>query len=515
MMLTLDEQRLRIQQSERESQAKYCAAEDTSEIHKKHPKDGKTICRSLPTPGPSMKSIVEREKHRQFTMIKQLNGLQCSVRTKECQLLELDQTFKALELDSTPDEDEQHYDQRMRQLENSLEKMTIKITEAERILKTYLGVCDHLHWEVLQMPGSLDQLQNSVVGGQAELGKMAHLSHTADGALDCTKSQLVQMERQLMMERQKMEEVLNETRRIQEKEVERELERERGGGGERQGSKSQKLKEQGQRGNAKEGGADDTAPVKAQQTVPVAITPQSTVTLVKDLDTLREALCCTNMQELETRLVSQKANREQLHERMARCEAQVRQNMNTLAALELQYAQLKFTTGPRSDRFERLKKELQTELEEEKERRLWEAKLGRAQSMLSDVERGVNNLFFRMNCVPVKDSSVDLGRLDPIEKLTEVSVRLPTLLTTVSKKTEEYTAEYEKVWTFLEQSTMMEPRNHKRASTPVHKSTSEDTFQFCSPEEDCSLSHEIKHRSILPIEANQPKNKAQKGTKKS
>ncbi|XP_055743464.1 coiled-coil domain-containing protein 183-like [Salvelinus fontinalis] len=459
-MLTLQEQRLRIQQLERQAQAEYSAANEILENDQKAPRGGRTLSRSLPKPGLSMESIVEREKRRRCTLIEQHNGLQCSVRAKGSQLLEMEQAMKALELDSNADGDEQHYDQRVRELENSLEKMTIKITEAERIQKTYLRVCDHLHQEVREMPMALDQLQNSVVSGQTELGKVAHMSHTAVAAVDCTKVR---------------------------------------------------------RGTIREGLAEETAHIRAQQTAPVSTTPQSIFKLVEDIDALREALSCTDLQELETRLVSQKAIREQLHNQMTQCEEQVRQSMDTLAALELQYAQLKFSAGPSSDRFEQLKEEMQAELEQEEERcSHWKDKLGKAQSVLHGVEKGVNNLFFRMSCVQVKDSPRELGGLDVIEKLREIGARLPTLQTTASEKTEENTADHEKVWSFLEQSTMMEPRNYKRASSPVYDSTSEDTFQFRSQEEDCSMSREeIKRRSIQLIEVHQPKKKAQRSNTKS
>ncbi|XP_041757348.1 coiled-coil domain-containing protein 183-like isoform X1 [Coregonus clupeaformis] len=516
-MLTLQEQRIRIQQLERQTQAEYSAAKEILENDQKSPQGGSTLGRSLPKPGPSMESIVEREKRRQCTLTEQHNRLQCAVRAKESQLLEMEPDMKVLELDSIADDDEQHYDQRVRQLENSLEKMTIKITEAERIQKTYLRVCDHLHREVCEMPMALDQLQNSVVSGQTELGKVAHMSHTAVAAVDCTKSQLVHMERQLMVERRMMEKGLTERRGVKEKEVESRLEREREG--ERRSSRvAQKLKEQGRRGSsAREGLAEDTAPIRAQQTAAASITPQSIFKLVEDIDALREALSCTDLQELETRLVSQQATREQLHTQMTQCEELVSQSMETLAALELQYARLKFSAGPGSDRFEQLKEEMQVELEQEEERcSQWEAKLGRAQSVLHGVEQGVNNLFFRISCVHVKDSPKELGDLDATEKLREIGVRLPTLQTTASEKIEENTADHEKVWSFLEQSTMMEPRNFKRASSPVYNSASEDTFQFRSLEEDCSLTREeIKRRSIQLIEAHQPKKKAQRGTKKS
>ncbi|XP_021477688.2 coiled-coil domain-containing protein 183 [Oncorhynchus mykiss] len=459
-MLTLQEQRLRIQQLERQAQAEYSAAKEILENDQKAPRGGTTLSRLLSKPGLSMESIVEREKRRRCTLIEQHNGLQCSVRAKGSQLLEMEQAMKALELDSNKDGDEQHYDQRVRELENSLEKMTIKITEAERIQKTYLRVCDHLHREVREMPMALDQLQNAVVSGQTELGKVAHMSHTAVAAVDCTKVR---------------------------------------------------------RGTIREGLAEESAHIRAQQTAPVSTTPQSIVKLVEDIDALREALSCTDLQELETRLVSQKAIREQLHNQMTQCEELVRQSMETFAALELQYAQLKFSAGPSSDRFERLKEEMQAELEQEEERcSHWEDKLGKAQSVLHGVEKGVNNLFFRMSCVQVKDSPRELGGLDAIEKLREIGARLPTLQTTASEKTEENTADHEKVWSFLEQSTMMEPRNYKRASSPVYDSTSEDTFQFRGQEEDCSMSRdEIKRRSIQLIEVHQPKKKAQKSNTKS
>uniref|UniRef100_A0A8C7RCV6 Uncharacterized protein n=1 Tax=Oncorhynchus mykiss TaxID=8022 RepID=A0A8C7RCV6_ONCMY len=336
--------------SELQTQAEYHAAKEILENDQKAPQGRCTLGRSLPKPGPSMESVVEREKCRQCSLIEQHNRLRFAVRAKESQQLEMEPDMKVLELDSILDDDEQHYDQRVRQLENSLEKMTIKITEAERIQKTYLRVCDHLHREVCEMPMALDQLQNSVVDGQSELGKVVHMSYTAVAAVDCTKSQLVHVERQLMVECRMMEKELTERRGAKEKEVEGRLEREREG--ERRSSRvAQKLKEQGWRGSStREGLAEDTSPIRAQQTIAAPITTQSVFKLVEDIDALREALSCTDLQELETQLASQKATREQLHTQITQCEELVRKSMETLATLELQYAQLKFSAGPGSDR---------------------------------------------------------------------------------------------------------------------------------------------------------------------
>ncbi|XP_055774469.1 myosin heavy chain, striated muscle-like [Salvelinus fontinalis] len=489
-ILTLQEQRLRVQQLELQTQAEYNAAKEILENDQKAPQGGSTLGRSLPKPGPSIDSVVEWEKRRQCTLIEQHNKLQFAVRAKESQLLEMEPDMKVLELDSIPDDDEQHYDQHVRQLEDSLENMTIKITEAERIQKTYLRVCDHLHQEVCEMPMAPDQLQNSVAGGQSELGKVAHMSRTAVAAVDCTKSQLVHVERQLLVERRMMEKELTERRGAKEKEVEGRLEGEREG--ERRSSRvAQKLKEQvREEETERETAGELEGETEAQQTVTAPITTQSVFKLVEDIGALREALSCTDLQ---------KATREQLHTKMTQCEELVRKSMETLATLDLQYAQLKFSAGPGSDRYSRA-----TEKFEQEEDRCsqWEAKLGKAQSVLHGVEQGVNNLCFRISCVHVKDSPRELGDLDATEKLREIGVRPLTLQTTASEKTEENSADHEKVWSSLEQSIMMEPRNPKRASSPVDNSASEDTFQFRSLEEDCSLSRE-------------PKKKAPRGTKRS
>lgn len=125
--------------------------------------------------------------------------------------------------------------QRVRQLENCLEKMAIKFTEAENVHSTYLQIQEHLHqvglkkgsfslthtqkhvmlklkflhglpmcsqnlWfysqnlslslslqEVREMPHVLAKLQSTVISGQSELSKVAQLSQAAVAAVESTK----------------------------------------------------------------------------------------------------------------------------------------------------------------------------------------------------------------------------------------------------------------------------------------------------------------------------------------
>ncbi|XP_041958025.1 coiled-coil domain-containing protein 183-like [Alosa sapidissima] len=517
--LSLRDQRLRIEQLEKLNQSEYNAARDILENEQKPPCAAKILANYLPNTRPGLQNIVEKQQRQLCTLIEQHNGLQYTLRLRKSQLLQMEQTMDSLELDNNPDGDERHYDQHVRQLENCLEKMSIKITEAANIHNTYLQVQEHLHREVREMPHVLEKLQSTVICGQTELSKVAQMSQAAVAAVESTKGMLVQLERQLMMEHWEIEKQLNNKLLEKEREVEARMDREKDT--DRRISRGpQKLKEQRKSVIPKDGLTDITEPTVVRVAHQSATQPnaqQSTVKIVKDMDDLKEALSCTELQELEGRLVSQRATRQQLHTQMTQCEELLAQQQEALVALELQYAQSKFNPGPSSERFEQMQTELCAELEWETQRcQEWEVLLAKARAVMQGVEQGVNNLFYRITCLPAtKDVAATEAGLDAVEKLQEIDSRLTSLPDVELEKSEEGGAS-DKLWTFLVQSTMMEPRNCKQASCPTYNSNSEDTFQFRSQEDDYSLSRdEIKRCNKQLIEAHQPNKKANKGPKKS
>ncbi|XP_076127481.1 coiled-coil domain-containing protein 183-like [Alosa pseudoharengus] len=530
--LSLRDQRLRIEQLEKLNQSEYNAARDILENEQKTPCAAKILGNSLPNTRPGLQNIVEKQQRQLCTLIEQHNGLQYTLRLRKSQLLQMEQTMDSLELDNNPDGDERHYEQHVRQLENCLEKMSIKITEAANIHNTYLQVQEHLHREVREMPHVLEKLQSTVICGQTELSKVAQMSQAAVAAVESTKGMLVQLERQLMMEHWQIEKQLNNKLLEKEREVEARMDREKD---------------------------TDRRISLAHQSATQPNAQQSTLKIVKDMDDLKEALSCTELQELEGRLVSQRATRQQLHTQMTQCEELLAQQQEALVALELQYAQSKFNPGPSSERFEQMQAELCAELERETQRcQEWEEHLAKARAVMQGVEQGVNNLFYRITCLPAtkvdkhntfapaesctslekaEDVAATEAGLDAVEKLQEMDSRLTSLPDVELEKSEEGGASDKvsdsscplpvplkltfelsalQLWTFLVQSTMMEPRNCKQASCPTYNSNSEDTFQYRSQEDDYSLSRdEIKRCNKQLIEAHQPNKKANKGPKKS
>ena len=54
---------------------------------------------------------MEKQQRRLCTLVEQHNGLQYTLRLRESQLLEMENTMKSLERHSNPDPKKRHYDQ--------------------------------------------------------------------------------------------------------------------------------------------------------------------------------------------------------------------------------------------------------------------------------------------------------------------------------------------------------------------------------------------------------------------
>ncbi|XP_071379888.1 coiled-coil domain-containing protein 183-like [Centroberyx affinis] len=496
---TLQEHRRRIQKLEKQIQEEESAARQILDGDDKPPRCRKPLFKSLPKPGGlTVESKLEQDQRQMRILINEHNRLKFAVRDRESQLLEVEEALKHLEPQTQDDKSEHTYSQLGRQLENSLEKMRIKITEAEKIHNTYLHIHEHLQQETQQMPMVLEQ--SAVTVGQTEVDQVSKMSQSAVAAADSTTGKLVQMERETTEEKRRMESELRELRAVKE-EMEGRMEKD---WDHRSSSRSQdRLKESKKEAEA------STAPVRAQQSCVDPSTSQSNIRLMEDIKALRDALGCTHLQELVKKLVSQRATEDQLHIQMSQYEDLVKQRTDTLADLELQYARLKFTVGPGSTRFDKLEEQMEAELQKEDNRvRRVQVELKKAEDTLDSVEQGVANLYY-MTCVPVEELPIE-DSMDAMHKLRDINARLPMLLSRKSgQKCEDSSLQQEKVWSFLEQSNMMEQKNYKRASSPV------DTFQPCSDEEDCSPSREeIKHHSVKLIEAQQNKKSQKRGRKR-
>ncbi|KAK1895874.1 Coiled-coil domain containing protein 183, partial [Dissostichus eleginoides] len=437
-------------------------------------------------PGLSLETKIDLEKRKRNDLINEHNRLKFAVKEKEARLKTLQKTLQTMDAQPAASNTEDACRQRIRQLENNLDKMKVKITEAREIQTAYGHIRENLQQEVRDIYGVLEQREQAVAVGQAKLDKASKQSQTAAAATGCTLGRVLQMECETMGKKREMDLELC-VLSAEEKELKRQMET--------LGQLStQRLREQ----------------YYDQQCYDVCGASRSDMKLMEDMEALREALGCADVQELVSKVVSQQATQQDLLSEVTRCEELTRQEDAALTQLHLQHAELKFSSKPAASRFDGLKGEMEAELNQEvfRVRRLHGA-LQQSQDLLATVERGVNNLYFRMSCVPVQELS-SASCTESLDKVKDISNRLPTLLQRASQHKAEISGlDQERVHSLLEQLNRMESRNVKRPSTPIHSPEVSDDEDECCPSRD-----EIKSNSMRLVESEQSKSSSRRGKRK-
>ncbi|XP_034398288.1 nuclease SbcCD subunit C-like isoform X2 [Cyclopterus lumpus] len=368
-------------------------------------------------PGLSLEKRMEQEERRRHVLANEHNRLTFAVNEEEAKLKQLQESLKAMSVQPTNHNNEDARKQRMRQLENDKDKMKIKIIPATEIQMAFQHIRERLQQEVRGAFMVLDQKQQAVAAGQAEVDRATKQFRSAAAAAD---SALSSMEDGTMRRKREMESELFKLS-AEEKELKRQMESSKHlnpAGQSRQ--KERQIKE----------GDPHSVPVTDHQCVDACGASQSDVKLVEDMEALKEALgSIEEVQELVDKVPSQTASMEQLFAEIAQYEDFSRQEAKTVAELELQYAELQFSAQPAATRVE-----MQAELKQEVVRvQRLQAELKQSQDLLDTVELQVNNLYIRMSCVSV-EGLPSAPSVDCPDRLGDVRARMPTLLRRASEQ---------------------------------------------------------------------------------
>ncbi|XP_051278312.1 coiled-coil domain-containing protein 183-like isoform X1 [Dicentrarchus labrax] len=334
--------------------------------------------------------------------------------------------------------------------------MKIKIIEARKIQTVYQHIREHLQEEVCRMSKDLDQTELAVALGEAEVDQASKQVESAAAAAHSIMGTMVQTECETMGRKREMDSELWELS-AEEKELKRKMET--------LWRRSLSVQSQQKERDIEE--AQSTF-VKDYQHHDICGASQSDMKLVEDMEALIEALGCADVQDLVNKVVSQRATKEQLLIEVTQYKELIRQEAETLADLEVQYTELKFSEKPATTRFDKLKEQLQAWLNQEVDRvQRLQAELKQSQDLLDSVEFGVNNFYFRMSCVALEELPSAFST-DSLDKLRDISARLPTLQQRALEKEPEISGlDQDKVYDLLEELNMMELKNNKRPTTPI------------------------------------------------
>jgi chromosome segregation ATPase len=150
-------------------------------------------------------------------MLKKRNKLQHSRRSREQLLAQLSAQAEAMELErnaieAAPAGDSEAASQ-VRQLENRLDKVVVKCSEASHIRKTYEMILEKLQEECLGFDNAIAELEKAISGRKGQLGDLQSMCNDAELAREMARMELNRQEQSMAESRRERERVLGDYRR--------------------------------------------------------------------------------------------------------------------------------------------------------------------------------------------------------------------------------------------------------------------------------------------------------------
>ncbi|VTJ54239.1 Hypothetical predicted protein [Marmota monax] len=353
----------------------------------------------------------------------------------------------------------------IRQLENNIEKTTLKITTCQNIHLLYLGLLDYLKKVLIGYPTELDKLQNLVVNYYSELSDMSVMSQEAMMITDEVKRNMRKKEASFIEERRARENRLNQQKKLIDKIHTKET--------------SEKYR-QGQTDLDFPSNVmiSDTLKVKKKETSTAELEYQTEVTAW--VEKVKSAVRCSHLWDIAGRFLAQKNTEENLELQMEDCEQRRVQLEALMKKLELEEALLKFRQMPSSVSFKSIESKIKNMLQEE-EARLQEAynHMTRSQQLLLVLQTGIDNLYIRLIGIALPAAQKEVApsdTLDLFSKLTYCQGKLMYLIDRLQMlpRTEEVST---KVRDTLESSTLKEKHNTRITFEDAEEDMIE-SFQF-------------------------------------
>uniref|UniRef100_A0A7M4EYA2 Coiled-coil domain containing 183 n=1 Tax=Crocodylus porosus TaxID=8502 RepID=A0A7M4EYA2_CROPO len=363
----------------------------------------------------------------------------------------------------------------IRQLENNIEKMVMKISTGEKIYYLYLKMMDFLKdvsiptfWKVLKVMTIV--LPSIFLNGCAVF-----------------QADMTNMEMQLVAEKKYRENSLNfkkkQIDKIRVKDTTAERHR-------RAVTVSFFAASSCHTGVKLE-------PSKAQMEY------QSRVT--SDVEKVKCAVECSHLWDISGRFLAQQKSTENLQQQIKECDQKRKELEAKLRELELERAELKFHQTPTLVSSKKLEEELKKNLEQEETRlEQTQTQMLKNQKLLLRFENGVDNLFVRLYGVTVPNEVCAQNTLLQQNTTHWLPMDLPAM------------ASFVKVRNFLEETTKAEPQNLK-ISFEDEEDVVRDAFDFADKDQSFVPNREeIKKQGLNLIESKtRTSKKKQRGARKN
>ncbi|XP_072209330.1 coiled-coil domain-containing protein 183-like [Excalfactoria chinensis] len=409
--------------------------------------------------GKTVQGVQEKLRSSIFDQVNACNALLHEVRRRSQARDVLQWRLQQL-LDMRID-DKRHQEQvqTIRQLENNIEKMHMKIHAGQKVTVLYLALRDVLKKELDYLLLHLELLHILAGAYHGEVQDRELMASIALRASDITKRDLAMLETQYLAE----EEFRHRTLSAQKVQTdwlwlkEANKKHARGQGRYDLGVDFPSLLTQ------------DSALGSQLQATRSQIEHESFVTA--EVEKAKAAVQCSRVWDITSRLLAQQKSTAELEQHIRACKEKRRALKDTLQELEMKHAELKFHQPPSAISCRKLEAELRVRLQQE-EARLEEARTQyvRNQELLLQFENGIDNLVIRLHGInapehmdedlPVEFKGVDEKLQYCRQKLQYLAQRVSSL-PAYSYSPDEDNETFVKVRNLMEKTTAKEPWNLK------------------------------------------------------
>ncbi|XP_069468255.1 coiled-coil domain-containing protein 183 [Ambystoma mexicanum] len=451
-----------------------------------------------------------------FDSINMLNKLIYEVKRRRKLLERLTSELETLKL--MPEKPDSGDQQRIRRLENSIEKVDIKLAAAKAIHSTYLNILEYLKDEVMCFPLSLGVMESTLASYSRELTSMTQMADEANETRDEITTELTEMEQRFIQERKTRDNTMNWQRRMLKEILDKPHQK--------RDVPKKPLNVEFQSLLGRETPVQAAAKTEAEKAM-----IKNQQKLMSDIDNLKNAVHCSEIEDIAGRFAEMEDTSERLQKHLEETNELQETLLTRLHGLELQQVKMKFHQVHGIESFDTLDTDLKSnlKLEEEKLEEI-KRKLFQNQELRLTVQNGIDNLYIKLfGITPVKKDAppvtpkeldgTEPARKTPKESYKKLDVcqeKLVYLMEIGASSleeewlTDEHAEPFMQVRELLEASTTHEPRNTK-IDLDTDDGDDIDAFEFEAVEQEYAPSREdIKRESQRIIDTKKKVSKPQK-----
>ncbi|XP_028909997.1 coiled-coil domain-containing protein 183 isoform X2 [Ornithorhynchus anatinus] len=437
----------------------------------------------LATNKTSMESVQQKLQKYIYDRVKVHDALVHLLRRRAAVLEDLQRELLRLRRLEEPSKETELQHQRIRQLENSIEKMEMKCSSAQSIHQMYENSLASLKQELASYPSKLSNMANMVGAYQSALQDMTQMAQETVEITEVTKLDAAKAETALIAEHEAQESQLN----AQKKQVDKARVRDTGDR-HRQSRRDTDFSFLGE---------DLT---KGKNPEPSKSQMEYEAQIIAEVEKVKTALQCSNPWDITGRFQAQKVSEEKLVQHIAECEQKRKELRALLHKLDLERTELKYHQTPSSIRYRQMEEQLKQKLEAEEARRQQASRsVAKNQELMLTIQNGIDNLCMRLCGISVPGE--EDGPTDFKDTFTKLEFCQRKLVHLVNVSKEVPPEEVEKVKRVLEKSAQEDKLNRK---VPYVDQETETTESFDSADvEDYYVPtrEEIKRQGKNLIEA--------------